>query len=585
MTICTGYHVPVSGHVGIVDNTAAMQEERGITYLAPVRQPQPVTLDQYAISGIAQFAFPFPLSEGAFLASHRPLSRESQWGHEFGLYFFLSDGSRELIYRDGAGVGRIVVLASREKPPVLASILDYTRDQGMFTIENVYYGESMKGLPEETVINRIRVVELEYRSVSIGAIWHRGAGSENIVHIGGNHPGTVYSNPVGVPNASWDVKKVLGEADVYGDGSAAFYVPARKPVFLQAIDSEGHVVQTMRSWATLQPGETFSCVGCHESKLEATPVFGLSEAMRRGPQQLKEFYGPARGFSFPAEIQPILDRNCISCHNASTPNSINLEGTPYQFDFSVDWNGYSSRTYSRSYMNLMQQEDYNGFGHLPDGGAVWHEEERRGKLIQWIGSESDPTLLPPYPPGSHNSPLIRMLKDGHQGVTLTNEEMDKINCWIDLYVPFAGSYSEGMNQADKDMTSQWDEVRRMWEARESQNINEYIAWKATGVKDDNNHMNRNVKPGMFRFVWSSGSFNLPAVDKSGSYRIFNTMGKPVAGPWSYTQLNLQGPVKLEPGMLILFLVLQRRKSHVIFKGIGESALVIEPQFISYIADG
>ena len=36
----------------------------------------------------------------------------------------------------------------------------------------------------------------------------------------------------------------------------------------QALDHNGHVVQTMRSWATLQPGETFGCVGCHETKCD-----------------------------------------------------------------------------------------------------------------------------------------------------------------------------------------------------------------------------------------------------------------------------------------------------------------------------
>ena len=30
------------------------------------------------------------------------------------------------------------------------------------------------------------------------------------------------------------------------------------------------------------------------------------------------FYSPARGFSFPKEIQPILDRHCIRCHNDSS---------------------------------------------------------------------------------------------------------------------------------------------------------------------------------------------------------------------------------------------------------------------------
>ena len=37
--------------------------------------------------------------------------------------------------------------------------------------------------------------------------------------------------------------------------AALFEVPARTPVYFQAVDSRGHVAQTMRSWSTLLPGE------------------------------------------------------------------------------------------------------------------------------------------------------------------------------------------------------------------------------------------------------------------------------------------------------------------------------------------
>ena len=40
----------------------------------------------------------------------------------------------------------------------------------------------------------------------------------------------------------------------------------------------------------------------------------MPAALRAGVEQLAGFYGPPRGFSFPREIQPILDRHCIRCH-------------------------------------------------------------------------------------------------------------------------------------------------------------------------------------------------------------------------------------------------------------------------------
>ena len=35
-----------------------------------------------------------------------------------------------------------------------------------------------------------------------------------------------------------------------------------------------------------------------------------------------------------------------------------------------------------------------------------------------------------------------LLREGHEGVELTSEELDKIACWIDLLVPYCGDYTE-----------------------------------------------------------------------------------------------------------------------------------------------
>ncbi|NCO43401.1 MAG: hypothetical protein COZ06_28880 [Armatimonadetes bacterium CG_4_10_14_3_um_filter_66_18] len=162
------------------------------------------------------------------------------------------------------------------------------------------------------------MVALDFRAAGIGMNTSHGPGG-----------GALASTPVSIGNGSWDVKRVLGDADVCEDGSACFTVPARTPVYFQALDAEGHAVQTMRSWSTLQPGETRSCIGCHESKLDAPLSWAKpAVALRAGPQELKPFYGPPRGFSFPAEIQPVLDRHCIRCHNdrAKRPRSSTVTG-------------------------------------------------------------------------------------------------------------------------------------------------------------------------------------------------------------------------------------------------------------------
>jgi hypothetical protein len=101
---------------------------------------------------------------------------------------------------------------------------------------------------------------LEYRTARLG--WC-GNGSEYETGLN--------QTPISLNSGAWDVKHVLGEVDVEEDGSCLFKVPARQAVFFHLLDGEGKCVQSMRSWATLQPGEYFGCIGCHEPKRGALP--------------------------------------------------------------------------------------------------------------------------------------------------------------------------------------------------------------------------------------------------------------------------------------------------------------------------
>jgi hypothetical protein len=260
------------------------------------------------------------------------------------------------------------------------------------------------------------------------------------------------------------VKVVLGDATVYEDGSAMFTVPARTPVYFQALDEKGRAVQTMRSWSTLQPGETFSCVGCHENKNE-TPALGKHTlAMKTGPQSLKPFYGPPRGFSFNKEIQPILDRRCIKCHTGVDTESFDLSGSRV-----ID--RVSKRKWSRSYLSLTQAR--------PEGGSsqTYYKGNQDSELVNWINNMSVPTMLPPYYKGASKSKLITMLEDGHEGIELSQEEMDKIACWIDLLVPYCGDYIEAnvWTQEEVAMYDYFLKKRERMAEMERKNIEEWIA--------------------------------------------------------------------------------------------------------------
>jgi hypothetical protein len=332
-------------------------------------------------------------------------------------------------------------------------------------MENIYHGPGLANVPKGT-IKKLRVVALKYRAAVVGGNGNRGAAGS----------GGVFT-PVGARNTTWDAKTILGEAEVYSDGSAAFEVPARTPVYFQAIDTNGHVVQTMRSWSTLQPGEIFSCVGCHESRLEAPPVVTRSIASKRGPQVLSAFYDvPADvGFSYTKVIQPIWDKNCVSCHNESNTNGIDLSENPRI-------TGRGSRDhlqYARSYHNLVSlNQEYARSVRVP-GPPIFDAEARNDvatKYLNWLSPQSIPTLLPPYIAGSSKSPIFKMIEDHIPAVEMTQEELGKIAAWIDLLVPHDGEYTESMSNEDKALYQIKMGKRKAWEAEEKANIASFIRW-------------------------------------------------------------------------------------------------------------
>ncbi len=304
IALASGHHSRQAGKLILVDRRKGTQENEGVQLIAPIRETKAVRVDAYGQKG-ELFQYPYALNEREYLVTYMP----GGWQQRppfFAIYAMDIDGRRELLTADPAqSCNQSVPLMARAIPHPRPSTVDYRKKTGVYYLQDVYAGPSLKGITPGTV-KKIRVVSIDYRAAGIGANGN-----------GGPAGGALVSTPISVGNGSWDPKIVLGDATVYEDGSAMFTVPARTPVYFQAIDERGCAVQTMRSWSTLQPGEFFSCVGCHESKGETPDAArSASIAMRTGPQSLEPFYGPARGFSFPKEIQPILDKHCIRCHRA-----------------------------------------------------------------------------------------------------------------------------------------------------------------------------------------------------------------------------------------------------------------------------
>lgn len=457
--IASGHHTTQRGKLILVDRRHGTQEAAGITFVAPRQRAEAVRVDQFGWQG-EQFQYPFAFDERNYLVTYcpegSPHPQNGPFPVPYGIYFMTEDGRRELLAYDPAiHCNQSVPLAARSLPPAKPSRVDYSQTMGSYYVQDVYAGQAMAGVPRGTV-KALRVVALEFRAAD--AYYN-----SNVGEAGCSHSRT----PPAVNNGSWDVKHVLGTVPVEPDGSVYFQVPARTPVYFQLLDDRGYAVQTMRSWSTLQPGETQTCIGCHEVKNE-TPPPARAMALRSGPRKLEPFdafaarhgtrnpitdlsltgseaiqalltvnaprgFDTPVGFSYVREIQPILDEHCVRCHagteTAESGRSLmDLTGRvlPYEYTQCPN-NGDATqnprRAFTASYLHLTR------FGH-GDG------------TVNWINAQSRPTLLPPYTAGAAKSELMQYLEPAHYQVQLSRSEKERVACWIDLCVPFCGSYTD-----------------------------------------------------------------------------------------------------------------------------------------------
>jgi hypothetical protein len=166
------------------------------------------------------------------------------------------------------------------------------------------------------------------------------------------------------------------------------------------------MIQSMRSGTIIQSGEQQGCAGCHEDRNESIPLQqgGMPLALKRPPSTLDGWNGPPRTFSYQAEIQPILDRHCVRCHDYGQPagEGLNLAGD-------------RTLVFNTSYTDLWSL----GYLHCIGGGPAETQPAR-----SW---------------GSRRSKLISVLREGHpdhEDVQLSSDELDRIITWIDLNAPY-----------------------------------------------------------------------------------------------------------------------------------------------------
>ena len=334
---------------------------------------------------------PWPLSDKHFLCS-----RMTGQGEQMGIFLVDVFGNELLLHAESPGCFDPMPLGPRPRPPVIPPRVDLARGEGVFFVADVYQGTGMERI-ERGSVKRLRVVASPEKRTWTPPAWDGGTGQQ-------------------APGMNWDDfnnKRILGSVPVEPDGSAHFAVPADTFVYFQLLDAEGRMVQSMRSGTIVRPGETTGCVGCHEGRRTAVPARdGLPLAVRRPPCSLEPWYGPPRNFNYLAEVQPVLDRHCVRCHDfgPEAGKKLNLAG-----DLGLIFN--------TSYVEL------------------------RGKGYVRVIGAGPPEVLPPKTWGSHASPLAKVLLEGHKDpeidreVRLDREAIDRVLTWIDINAPYYPEYA------------------------------------------------------------------------------------------------------------------------------------------------
>lgn len=376
------------GAIALIDRRLGLDGRPGVVRTWPAPAIELVdhgNFDQF-IKVQPKYEDPYPLSESYFLCS-----RMTGRGEQMGVYLLDLAGNESLVYAEkDARLGCFdpMPLAVRARPPVVAGRRTFV-GTGEFFVADVYRGTHMAGV-QRGMVKWLRVVETPEKRTWTHPSWN-GQGQE-------------------APAMNWhdfNNKCILGTIPVEEDGSAYFTAPADAFVYFQLLDENGMMVQSMRSGTTIQPGERQGCIGCHEGRLESAPaaVTPMPRALRRGPSALEGWYGPARTFSYLAEVQPVFDKHCVACHDFGTKAGKKLLLC-----------GDKTLTFNVSY-----------------------EELWRKKYIKVVGA-GPPEIVQAMSWGSHASPLAKEVLEKYKAGKLDKERFDRIIAWIDLNAPYYPEY-------------------------------------------------------------------------------------------------------------------------------------------------
>ena len=328
------------------------------------------------VSARPEWRDPYALSEGCFLVAHRK-----------GLFVMDGQGQAELIYQLPEADQHMQCheprpIMPRPRERAIPPRVDLGKTTGRLILEDIYQGRRMKSVPRGTV-KKLLVMQQVPKPVNFS---------------GGMEPLTI--------GGSFTLAQLLGEVPVEDDGSAYLELPALRSLFFVALDEQDRPVKRMHSFLVLQPGETTSCVGCHEQRTETpVPIPRDLAALRKRPARVEPIADVPDVFDFPRDIQPILDRRCVECHN------------PDRREGGVDLCGDKTVMYTISYQTIRKLDLVSDGRNRPQSNYA------------------------PYEIGSAASRLMTLLDGSHHGAALSDHERKMVRLWIETSATYPGTYA------------------------------------------------------------------------------------------------------------------------------------------------
>jgi len=212
------------------------------------------------------FHLPSPLPDGRLLVSHCR-QRDTTYGI---VAFDPRTGVLDTVFDDPLRHDLAAQLVRPHRPPDgrSTSISDRTTSAQLYCL-NTYLSDTLEGrLIQPGAIRRVRILTADVQRSS----------SPSRNPVDGHDRSSVVRGAI--------TPQVIGVVDVESDGSFFVEVPAGVPLRFETLDEKGRILQAMRTWTWVMPGEERGCIGCHEDR-ESSPPNRHVLALRKPPQSVR----------------------------------------------------------------------------------------------------------------------------------------------------------------------------------------------------------------------------------------------------------------------------------------------------------